>query len=104
MAAAQERYRQLLLSIINRISLPSGMLSSATLCVRFTPRTPSWTRDEWKVPRELLPRPTWWFTATVTIMDDRGRSHSVARTDWCWPDTRRLPRLWPFNPLRRLDR
>lgn len=100
LATAQECYHQLLLSIMNRISLPTGMFSDAT----FAPRTPSWTREEWKVPREVLPRPTWWFTATVTITDDRGRSHSVARTDWCWPDTRRLHRLWPFNPTERLNR
>ncbi|ARC58216.1 hypothetical protein AS850_14115 [Frondihabitans sp. 762G35] len=97
-ATVQERYRELAYSIMYRSGLPAAMLTHATIEVRFTSRLPSWTREDWKSPRELLPRPTWWFTATATITDDRGRSYTADDTDWCWPESRTLPTVSLYDP------
>jgi len=84
-------YSTLLRSIAERVGLTEDVIKAAHLSVEYRPREPNWDRRAWKVPRQLLARPTWWFIVTVAIEDDRGRTWSATDADWCWPDARALP-------------
>ena len=84
-------YSALLRSIAKRVGLTEDVIKAAHLSVQYRPREPNWDRREWKKPREILARPSWWFTVTVSIEDDRGRTWSATDTNWCWPDARALP-------------
>lgn len=84
-------YRALLRSILARTGLADDVVSTASLTIDFRPREPNWTREDWRSPRVLLDRPTWWFDVTVRIEDDRGHVHTAVDRNWCWAETRRLP-------------
>jgi hypothetical protein len=89
--AIRATYGALLRSILTRAGLPKDVVAMASLTIDFRPREPNLTREDWRLPRALLDRPTWWFDVTVRIEDDRGHVHTAADRNWCWPEARRLP-------------
>lgn len=84
-------YSSLLRSIAERVGLTGDVVRAAHLSVEYRPREPNWSSERHGRPRGLLDRPTWWFVATVSIEDDRGRTWSATDASWCWPETRALP-------------
>ncbi|WP_157536870.1 hypothetical protein [Microbacterium sp. Root180] len=74
-----------------RIGLAPATVRSAVIRVNLEEREPSRSRSDGPVAVTPLDRATWWFTATVTIVDDSNRPHTSAHRGWCWPDSRKLP-------------
>lgn len=85
------RARQHIAHHCKQIDLDPAMVRSALMHVDFRLREPNRSRADWLISAEQLERQTWWFTASVIIIDDLSRARSAARREWCWPDSRELP-------------
>ena len=67
---------------------PHAWLVNATLCVAYAPDSPD--RPEERIWTRIFARPvkqTYCVVATVTLVDDRGRSRSATAQTWCWDQT-----------------
>lgn len=88
------RTRRRLVRHRQRIGLPRRAVQSAALRVEFEPRVANGDGITRHVPPSMRGADSWWFTVTVTIIDDLGRSRSASRREWCCADYRPLPIRW----------